>query len=463
MSEPEDARVSTSITPTNSMQILSRREIEQLYDANYSSVYKSFRQCALAVLNCGSDEDDTQKVLQKYASFDIKIIQRERGIKLEIKDAPANAFVDGEMIQGIKEHVFAVLRDIVFVQNELYVNPHYDLSTAAGTTDAVFNILRNANALVAEKEPNLVVCWGGHSISREEYDYSKEIGYELGLRGMDVCTGCGPGAMKGPMKGAAVAHRKQRNGIGRYIGISEPGIIAAESPNPIVNELIILPDIEKRLEAFVRLGHCIVCFPGGVGTAEEIFYLLALLLHKKNIGQPIPLIFTAPRESADYFKTIDEFIGFALGPEVQQLYEIIIDDSALLARKVAEAMQRVGETRRENKDAYYFNWSLAIPHVLQQPFIATHANMAALEIDSSLPAFELAVNLRALFSGLVAGNVKAEGIRAIEQHGNFQIDGDPAIMQALDGLLEGFVAQGRMKINASQYRRCYDISPAIPK
>ena len=55
--------------------------------------------------------------------------------------------------------------------------------------------------------------------------------------------------MKGPMKGATIAHAKQRIHGGRYLGLTEPGIIAAEAPNPIVNELVILPDIEKRLEA----------------------------------------------------------------------------------------------------------------------------------------------------------------------------------------------------------------------
>ena len=40
-------------------------------------------------------------------------------------------------------------------------------------------------------------------LSRDEYEYTKLVGYELGLRGLDICTGCGPGAMKGPMKGAA--------------------------------------------------------------------------------------------------------------------------------------------------------------------------------------------------------------------------------------------------------------------
>lgn len=125
-------------------------------------------------------------------------------------------------------------------------------------------------------DTNMVVCWGGHSIARDEYDYTKLVGYQPGLRGLDICTGCGPGAMKGPMKGAAIGHAKQRIG-GRYLGFTEPGIIAAESPNPIVNALVIFPDIEKRLEAFVRVGHGIIVFPGGAGTAEEILYLLGIL------------------------------------------------------------------------------------------------------------------------------------------------------------------------------------------
>ena len=125
-------------------------------------------------------------------------------------------------------------------------------------------ILRNAAILRPRFNPNQVVCWGGHSIKRSEYDYTKEVGYEMGLRGLDICTGCGPGAMKGPMKGATIGHAKQRIRGSRYVGITEPGIIAAESPNPIVNALVIMPDMEKRLEAFVRVGHGIIVFPGGV-------------------------------------------------------------------------------------------------------------------------------------------------------------------------------------------------------
>jgi predicted Rossmann-fold nucleotide-binding protein len=305
--------------------------------------------------------------------------------------------------------------------------------------------------------PNLVVCWGGHSISRVEYDYSKTIGYELGLRGMDICTGCGPGAMKGPMKGATIGHAKQRIGGGRYLGISEPGIIAAESPNPIVNSLVIMPDIEKRLEAFVRIGHGIIIFPGGVGTTEEILYILGILLHPENADLPFPLVLTGPESSADYFRQVDEFIGLTLGEAARERYKIIVDDPAEVARQMQQGMQKVREYRKQRADAYYFNWALKIDHEFQKPFMPTHESMRSLSLHKDQESHLLAANLRRAFSGVVAGNVKEQGIRAIEQHGLFEIHGDAVIMKPMDALLDAFVAQHRMKLPGTRYEPCYRI------
>jgi predicted Rossmann-fold nucleotide-binding protein len=138
--------------------------------------------------------------------------------------------------------------------------------------------------------------------------------------------------MKGPMKGATIAHAKQRRTRTRYIGVTEPGIIAAESPNPICNELVILPDMEKRLEAFVRLAHGIVVFPGGAGTAEEILYLLGILLDPANRNQPLPVVLTGPAESAGYFEQLSRFITGTLGREAMNRLHIIIDDPGEVAR-----------------------------------------------------------------------------------------------------------------------------------
>ena len=179
-----------------------------------------FRTCSLAVLNCGSDIDDARQLQQKFSSFKIKALQVERGLWLELHNAPAIAFVEGKMIKGIKEHLFSVLRDIIYVNNEISNNPRFNLRKSKGTTDTIFHILRNAGTLRSRIPSNTVVFCGGHSIERHEYDYTKDVGYELGLRGMDICTGCGAGAIKGPMKGATIGHgsrpfTRKRVGFGR--------------------------------------------------------------------------------------------------------------------------------------------------------------------------------------------------------------------------------------------------------
>lgn len=449
--------VDALISPEGRLDILSKAEVAKLLDSSHGGLYSTFRNCALAVLNCGSPLDDGKALLERYKNFEISIVQRERGIKLELKGAPAHAFVDGKMIRGIHEHLFAVLRDVIYIADKVIHSPVFDLSTSEGLTDSVFHILRNAGVLQPQPNPNLVVCWGGHSISREEYDYSKRVGYQLGLRGQDICTGCGPGAMKGPMKGAAIAHAKQRNAQGRYFGFTEPGIIAAESPNPIVNELVILPDIEKRLEAFVRAGHGIIVFPGGAGTAEEILYILGILLHPSNAKLPFPLIFTGPEASQEYFRQIDQFIGATIGPAAQKRYKIIIDDPERVAQEMQTGIRAVREFRKASGDAYYFNWLLKIDAEFQRPFTPNHENMRALRLHSDQESHVLAANLRRAFSGVVAGNVKDQGIRAVEKYGRFQIQGEAAIMDPMDAVLSSFVAQQRMKLPGTIYHPCYEI------
>jgi predicted Rossmann-fold nucleotide-binding protein len=450
-SEFVDARVG----PRGSLENLSQGEIDKLLDTGQGGLYPLFRRCALAVLNSGAPTDNSKEIFDRYRDFDIRIVRHPYGVKLEMQNAPAAAFVDGQMIRGIKEHLFAVLRDVVFISNEILESGRFDLNDSASITNAVFHVLRNARLLDYKSRPNLVVCWGGHSIDAHEYQYSKNVGYELGLRGLDVCTGCGPGAMKGPMKGAAVGHAKQRIEHGRYIGITEPGIIAAEPPNPIVTQLAILPDIEKRLEAFVRLAHGIVVFPGGAGTAEEILYLAGILLDPQNAEQPLPIVLTGPRESAAYFEHIQRFLAATLGSEASRRLTLIVDDPPEVARRMVRGMQAVREFRRQCSDSYNFNWLLSIRREFQQTFEVTHAAMRALDLGRAQPAHQLAANLRRAFSGIVTGNVKEYGIQAIEREGPYELSGDAAIMRPLDELLAAFVAQRRMRLPGSTYRPVY--------
>ena len=89
------------VMPEASLEVLSQHEVDRLLSVGEGNQHETLRRCALAVLNVGSRTDDTREVLEQYANFDIRIIQQERGIKLAVSNAPADAFVEGEMIRSV--------------------------------------------------------------------------------------------------------------------------------------------------------------------------------------------------------------------------------------------------------------------------------------------------------------------------------------------------------------------------
>ena len=171
--------VSARISPVAGMDVLSRDEVSRLRDASLGGLHALLRRCALAVLTSGSMSDDPRSMAERYPDFDVQVLQQDRGVKLELTNAPASAFVDDRIIRGINELLFAVVRDIAYVATQIDAG-RFHLDNSHGITHAVFEILRNARVLRPNIEPNLVVCWGGHSIPRHEYEYTKSVGTNSG-------------------------------------------------------------------------------------------------------------------------------------------------------------------------------------------------------------------------------------------------------------------------------------------
>ena len=51
--------------------------------------------------------------------------------------------------------------------------------------------------------------------------------------------------------------------------------------------------------------------------------------------------------------------------------------------------------------------------------------------------------------------MKANGIEMVEKHGPYYLHGDAELMDELDVLLKGFIAQRRMKIDVDNYKPCW--------
>ena len=150
--------VSARISPVAGMDVLSRDEVSRLRDASLGGLHALLRRCALAVLTSGSMSDDPRSMVERYPDFDVQVLQQDRGVKLELTNAPASAFVDDRIIRGINELLFAVVRDIAYVATQIDAG-RFHLDNSHGITHAVFEILRNARVLRPNIEPNLVVCW----------------------------------------------------------------------------------------------------------------------------------------------------------------------------------------------------------------------------------------------------------------------------------------------------------------
>ena len=103
----------THISPLGSMDLLSQLEVDMLKRTASSNLYRLFRNCSLAVLNSGSQTDNSKQLLSRYETFDINVLSRESGVKLELVNPPEEAFVDGRIIRSLQANLFAVLRDIL--------------------------------------------------------------------------------------------------------------------------------------------------------------------------------------------------------------------------------------------------------------------------------------------------------------------------------------------------------------
>ena len=444
------------------LEQLTDTEIARVIETQSNGRHEDLRRCALGILNTGANVDNTKEILGMYPDFDIEVEKSRQGVAFTLLNAPSDAFIEGTddkpvLIESIREHICAAVRDLVH-----QINVIGRMETEEEITEAVFKIMRHAgffdiNAIrgCEKLDMNRIFAWGGHSINDEEYKYSKDVGEQMALRLFEIITGCGPGAMRGPFSGSTRANTKRRIVNAKMIGLTCPSIITSEPPNEFVNPLIIMPDIEKRLEGFVRGSMGGIVFPGGVGTAEEIQMILSILLHEKNNNVQYPLVFTGPRSAKSYFQSIDTFLMKTLGHEaIDGKYKIFIDDP----KGVADYMKQYSKQARMWRDAlnesYTWFGKLYLPPEVQHPFESNHENVAKLNLHRDQSPYELAVQLRRLFSAIVAGNVTDAGIHMIQEKGSFEINGDPEIIEALEELLQRFVQEKRMKLEGD-YKPCY--------
>ena len=98
-----------TITLGRGPEFLSKQEINLLTDQSETGLHHRFRNCALAVLNCGGPTADTLELQKRYRDFQIEIKQAARGNLIVLRNAPETAFVDGNIISGLQEMLLSLI------------------------------------------------------------------------------------------------------------------------------------------------------------------------------------------------------------------------------------------------------------------------------------------------------------------------------------------------------------------
>lgn len=390
-----------------------------------------------------ADYSDTRQIRDKFAGMRLGLRKDGGTAYLLCRGVPVDCLYDGRnVIWAACEFISSAIRDIVFPPP----------GPAPGADSLVVSLALRRFAehagVLYRGERNLVsFVWGGHRVSMEEYEFAKEVAYwaTLFLPHMEHITGCGEGIMKAPFKGAQVAYAKQRTyprfGLRDFIGFTEKNILAAEPPNELVNRFVVFPNVEWRMEAFIRASHCGRAHPGGPGTMEEVLTMLAVLLDPANrdCGFVFDLV---ERDGGVYFKTFEDYLRECFGNALDGLYEIHLGAPANYARTLAERARRTS-TR------YLWNEELRFDPRFQEPFAVDFASMEALDLSRDQEAQDLLINLRRFFHSIVHVSVKDPDLLDSWGDERPRIRGDKRILKATDRLVRRLAQQGRIHPDAA--------------
>jgi len=128
------------------------------------------------------------------------------------------------------------------------------------------------------------------------YKSAEELSYKLSKKKFSIITGAGKGIMEAGNKGAYDA-----NGVSVGLNIELPSF---QDKNDYINRYICFKHFYTRKVMFAKYSFASVAFPGGYGTADEIFDQLAILQNKKISERPFILF------GREYYKGLIEWINY---------------------------------------------------------------------------------------------------------------------------------------------------------
>lgn len=167
------------------------------------------------------------------------------------------------------------------------------------------------------------------------YQLARATGRRFAEIGWSVVTGGGPGVMEAANRGA-----KEGGGMSVGFNIQLPH---EQAPNPYLDISLTFRHFYARKTMFVKAAEGFVVFPGGFGTADELFESLTLIQTGKVIHFPVVLVGTDYWDELFTWIRNELLVGKMISPEDVSLLHTTDD--------VEEAVQLVAAGARSAERA----------------------------------------------------------------------------------------------------------------
>jgi len=162
------------------------------------------------------------------------------------------------------------------------------------------------------------------------YDSARETGRRFGDAGWAVVTGGGPGVMEAANRGC-----KESGGLSVGFNIE---LAHEQGLNPYCDVSLTFHHFYARKTMFVKAAEGFVVFPGGFGTADELFESLTLIQTGKVLHFPVVLF-----DSAYWSPLIDWVRGRSLVEGMVDVGDLdlltVTDEPAAAVRYVVEGYE----------------------------------------------------------------------------------------------------------------------------
>ncbi len=162
------------------------------------------------------------------------------------------------------------------------------------------------------------------------YELARATGRRFAEIGWSVVTGGGPGVMEAANRGA-----KEGGGMSVGFNIQLPH---EQAPNPYLDISLTFRHFYARKTMFVKAAEGFVVFPGGFGTADELFESLTLIQTGKVIHFPVVLVGTDYWDELFTWIRNELLVGKMISPEDVSLLHTTDDVEEAVQLVTAGAM-----------------------------------------------------------------------------------------------------------------------------